>query len=42
MDWLTILPPVVAIIVAVWTKNVYLALGLKDRKFYRVVEVWGT
>lgn len=28
MDWLTILPPVVAIIVAVWTKNVYWALGL--------------
>lgn len=28
MDWLTILPPIVAIIVAVWTKNVYWALGL--------------
>ena len=28
MDWLTITPPIVAIIVAVWTRNVFWALGL--------------
>ncbi|MGY8794545.1 MAG: Na+/H+ antiporter NhaC family protein, partial [Woeseiales bacterium] len=28
MDWLTILPPAAAIVVAVWTRNVYWALGL--------------
>ncbi len=28
MDWLTILPPVAAIIVAICTRNVYWALGL--------------
>ncbi len=28
MDWITITPPIVAIIVAVWTRNVFWALGL--------------
>lgn len=28
MDWLTLLPPVAALLVAVWTRNVYWALGL--------------
>ncbi|MBR9836238.1 MAG: sodium:proton antiporter, partial [Alphaproteobacteria bacterium] len=28
MDWLTILPPVAALGVAIWTRNVYWALGL--------------
>lgn len=28
MEWLTILPPLLAIIVAVWTRNVYWALGI--------------
>lgn len=28
MDWLTILPPLAAIVVAVWTRNVFWALGL--------------
>lgn len=28
MDWLTITPPLIAIIVAVWTRNVFWALGL--------------
>ncbi len=28
MDWLTILPPIAALAVAVWTRNVYWALGL--------------
>lgn len=28
MDWLTITPPIVAIIVAIWTRNVFWALGL--------------
>ncbi len=28
MEWLTITPPIVAIIVAVWTRNVFWALGL--------------
>lgn len=28
MDWLTITPPIVAIVVAVWTRNVFWALGL--------------
>ncbi|WP_300380985.1 Na+/H+ antiporter NhaC family protein [Henriciella sp.] len=27
-DWLTILPPVVALAIAVWTRNVYIALGI--------------
>lgn len=28
MEWLSILPPVAAILIAVWTRNVYWALGL--------------
>ena len=28
MDWLTILPPIAALIVAIWTRNVFWALGL--------------
>ncbi|MEM1391093.1 MAG: Na+/H+ antiporter NhaC family protein [Pseudomonadota bacterium] len=28
MDWLSLLPPIVAIVVAVWTRNVFWALGL--------------
>jgi len=28
MEWLTLLPPAVALIVAIWTRNVYWALGL--------------
>jgi tetracycline resistance efflux pump len=28
MEWLTILPPTAALVVAVWTRNVYWALGL--------------
>ncbi len=28
MQWLTVLPPFLAIVVAVWTRNVYVALGL--------------
>ena len=28
MDWLTITPPLLAIIVAVWTRNVFWALGI--------------
>lgn len=28
MEWLSIVPPIAAIIVAVWTRNVYFALGL--------------
>ena len=28
MEWLTITPPIVAIIVAIWTRNVFWALGL--------------
>lgn len=27
-DWLTLLPPLIALIIAVWTRNVYWALGL--------------
>lgn len=27
-DWLTLLPPIIALIIAVWTRNVYWALGL--------------
>ncbi|MEO0549296.1 MAG: Na+/H+ antiporter NhaC family protein [Pseudomonadota bacterium] len=28
MEWLTVLPPVAALVVAVWTRNVYWSLGL--------------
>ena len=28
MDWLTLLPPLVALAIAIWTRNVYWALGL--------------
>lgn len=28
MEWLSVLPPVAAIIIAIWTRNVYWALGL--------------
>lgn len=28
MEWLTIVPPIAAILIAVWTRNVYWALGL--------------
>ncbi len=28
MEWLSVLPPVAAIVIAVWTRNVYWALGL--------------
>ena len=28
MDWLTVLPPIAALIVAIWTRNVFWALGL--------------